>query len=104
MTNLPPTHPGEILKEELEERGLLPTHLAHALDVPENRITQIIAGKRGVTGDTALRLGHYFGTGAQIWMNLQSQYELALARRNSGTDIAKLPKAPEDRPEPSLTK
>ncbi len=103
MTNLPPTHPGEILREELEERGLLPTHLAHALDVPENRITQIIAGKRGVTGDTALRLGHYFGTGAQIWMNLQSQYELALARRNSGPDIAKLPRAPEDRSAPSLT-
>lgn len=96
MVNLPPIHPGVFLKEELEARGMLANHLAHAIAVPANRISQIIAGRRNITGDTALRLGHYFGTGAQVWMNLQSLYELALARREAGADIATLPTLRED--------
>ena len=95
MLNLPPIHPGVFLKEELDEREILPNHLAHAIAVPPNRISQILRGKRDITGDTALRLGHYFGTGGQVWMNLQSQYELALARQEAGDDIAALPKAPD---------
>ena len=93
--NLPPIHPGVFLKEELEARDILPNHLARAIAVPPNRIGQIIAGKRRITGDTALRLGHYFGTGEQVWMNLQSRYELALARREAGDAIAALPTAQE---------
>lgn len=100
MTKLPPIHPGEFLKEELDERGLLPSHLADAIAVPKNRVSAIINGQRGITGDTALRLGHYFGTGAQVWMNLQSAYELALARENSGDIIAELPTASNDQAEP----
>ena len=91
MTNLPPIHPGSFLKEELEERGILPAHLAEAIAVPKNRISEILNGKRGITGDTALRLGHYFGTGEKVWMNLQGDFELALARRNAGDEIAALP-------------
>ena len=95
MLNLPPIHPGVFLKEALDERESLPHHLADAIGVPPNRISQIIAGKRRVTGDTALRLGHYFRTGEQVWMNLQSQYDLALARQEAGDDIAALPTAPD---------
>lgn len=93
MTNLPPVHPGVFLKEELEERGILPTHLAKAIDVPPNRVLQIVAGKRNITGDTALRLGHYLGTGPHVWMNLQSAYELARARLEIGGLVETLPTA-----------
>ncbi len=93
MTQLPPIHPGEFLKEELEERGVLAAHLADAIAVPKNRITAILKGQRGITGDTALRLGHYLGTGPQVWMNLQSAYDLATAREKSGDSIAALPTA-----------
>lgn len=104
MTKLPPIHPGEFLKEELETRGLLPTQLARVIGVPANRMTQLVAGRRNITGDTALRLGHYLGTGPQVWMNLQSAYELALAKQKSGDDIAALPTAPDDQLEPTLPK
>jgi addiction module HigA family antidote len=81
-------HPGEILKDELDELGITPTALARQLDVPANRLSQIIAGKRAITGDTALRLGHWFGTDPQFWLNLQSQHDLA--DRQSGEAIRAL--------------
>jgi antitoxin HigA-1 len=90
----PAIHPGEILADELEELGVTPTELARLLRVPANRLTQIVRRKRGITGDTALRLGHWFGTGAQIWLNLQSSYELRLAEEQSAAEIARLPKRP----------
>ncbi len=87
----PPIHPGEVLAEELQALGVSPTELARRLDVPPNRISQIIQGKRAITGDTALRLGHWFGTAAQFWLNLQSTYDLRLAEQRSGAAIQKLP-------------
>jgi antitoxin HigA-1 len=84
-------HPGEILADELEELGLTSAELARTIDVPANRISQIIAGKRNVTADTALRLGRYFGTSADFWMNLQKTYELDLARRDRGAAIEAIP-------------
>ena len=90
----PPIHPGEILADELEELRVTPTELARQLKVPANRMTQIVQGKRSITGDTALRLGHWFGTGAQFWLNLQSSYELRLAEEESGAEIERLPKRP----------
>ncbi len=87
----PPIHPGEILADELQEIGVTPTELSRQIDVPANRITQIIHGRRGITGDTALRLGHWFGTSAQFWLNLQSAYDIRLAQKKAGREIAKLP-------------
>lgn len=87
----PAIHPGEILADELQELGISPTALARDLRVPPNRITQIIHGRRGVTGDTALRLGHWFGTSAQFWLNLQSAYDLRIASERAGAEIASLP-------------
>jgi addiction module HigA family antidote len=84
-------HPGEILKDELDGLEISPTEFARQIDVPPNRISQIIAGKRAVTGDTALRFGHWFGTEPQFWLNLQSAYELRIAAEKSGRDIAQLP-------------
>ena len=84
-------HPGEILADELAELGLTPTELARQIGVPPNRISQIIAGKRSITGDTALRLGHWFGADPQFWLNLQSQFDLAIADRRSGDAIRALP-------------
>ena len=86
-----PVHPGEILGDELAELGITPTALARQLHVPHNRITQLLQGKRSITGDTALRLGHWFGMSPAFWMNLQSQYDVALARRESGAEVARLP-------------
>ncbi len=80
----PPIHPGEILADEIAERGLSITRLARDLDVPTNRLTEIVAGRRGVTADTALRLSLYLGTSARFWMNLQATYDLALARQDRG--------------------
>ncbi|WP_051609216.1 HigA family addiction module antitoxin [Fodinicurvata fenggangensis] len=74
-------HPGAVLKDELDELGLTPTEFARQIDVPPNRVSQIIAGKRAVTGDTALRFGHWFGSDPQFWLNLQNQYELAAIDR-----------------------
>ncbi|MDE2900500.1 MAG: HigA family addiction module antitoxin [Chloroflexota bacterium] len=84
-------HPGEILHDELEELGVTPTALAREIAVPPNRISQIIAGKRSITGDTALRLGHWFGVDPQFWMNLQSQFDLATADALAGSSIRELP-------------
>ena len=76
-------HPGEHLAEELEALHMSAAELARKIDVPTNRVTQILNGTRTITGDTALRLAHFFGTSAQFWLNLQSLYELRLARRRS---------------------
>lgn len=84
-------HPGEVLKDELDELGITPTEFARQIDVPPNRISQIIAAKRAVTGDTALRFGHWFGTDPQFWLNLQSAYEIRLAEEKAGREIALLP-------------
>jgi len=92
MNTRPAIHPGEILSDELHEVGVSAAELARQIDVPANRISQIINGKRSITGDTALRLGHWFGTSAQFWLNLQTSYELRLAEQQAGEAIAKLPK------------
>ena len=85
---LAPVTPGEILKEELmAEYGLSANKLARELDVPVNRVTGIIAGNRSITADTALRLGTFFGTGPELWMNLQAHYDLEVARRAVGKAI-----------------
>jgi addiction module HigA family antidote len=94
----PPIHPGEILADELREVGVTPTELARQINVPANRITQIINGRRSITGDTALRLGHWFGTSAQFWLNLQSAFEIRVAQEKAGREIAKLPVRHEARP------
>lgn len=86
-------HPGLVLKDELRERNITPTALARQIDVPPNRIGQIIAGKRSVTGDTALRLGRWFGTDPQFWLNLQAHYDLVIADRKAGEAISRLPTA-----------
>jgi antitoxin HigA-1 len=88
----PPIHPGEILAEELQEIAVPPTELARQLRLPANRITQIIQGKRSITGDTALRLGHWFGTSAQFWLNLQAAYDIRVAAKTAGAEIARLPR------------
>jgi len=87
-----PIHPGEHLAEELRELGFSAAELARQIAVPINRITGIINGQRGVTADTALRLGHWFGTSPQFWMNLQQMYELRVAERDVGAQIATLPR------------
>jgi addiction module HigA family antidote len=84
-------HPGEVLKDDLDEMGITPTEFARQIEVPPNRISQIIAGKRAVTGDTALRFGHWFGTDPQFWLNLQSAYEIRIAEEKTGREIARLP-------------
>jgi addiction module HigA family antidote len=76
---LPPIHPGEVLQDLLAEAGLTANSLATALRVPANRIGGILKGQRGITADTALRLARYFGTSAQMWINLQAKYDLAAA-------------------------
>ena len=90
-----PIHPGEILADELEEIGISAAELARTLAVPANRISQIIAGKRAISADTALRLARYFGTSPDLWMNLQKTYELDLARQQVGKAIRHLPQRPE---------
>lgn len=87
-----PIHPGEHLAEELNALGLSAAELARQLDVPVNRITSILNGQRSITADTALRLGHWFGTSAEFWLNLQKLYELRLAEQQVGERISKLPK------------
>lgn len=89
-----PIHPGEILAEELEELGVSPTELSRQIRVPANRISQIINGKRAVTGDTALRLAHWFGSSPQFWMNLQALYDVRLAEQEAGKEIKSLPTKP----------
>ena len=89
--NRPAIHPGEVLADELDEIGVSPTELARQLAVPANRISQIIQGKRALSGDTALRLGHWFGMSPQFWLNLQSAYDMRVAEKVSGAEIKKLP-------------
>ena len=84
-------HPGKHLAEELKALGMSAAEFARQLDVPTNRITQILHGRRSVTGDTALRLAHFFGTSAQFWLNLQSLYEIRLAEQEVGKSIKALP-------------
>lgn len=84
-------HPGEHLAEELREMGMSAAELSRQLKVPTNRVTQIFNGRRSITGDTALRLAHFFGTSAEFWLNLQSLYEIRLAHKKSGAAIKGLP-------------
>jgi addiction module HigA family antidote len=86
-----PIHPGEHLAEELKELGMSAAELARQLNVPTNRVTEILNGRRTITGDTALRLAHFFGTTAEFWLNLQCLYEIRLAERKSGKSIKALP-------------
>ena len=84
-----PVHPGEILREELEELGISAKAIARELGVPQNRISDILRGRRGITADTALRLARYLNTTPQVWLNLQKAYELRIAELESGKDIAR---------------
>ena len=84
-------HPGEHLAEELKALPMSAAALARQLHVPTNRITQILNGTRAITGDTALRLAHFFGTSAEFWLNLQSLYDLRLAQAKAGKSITALP-------------
>ena len=85
-----PIHPGEILSDELTELNITAAELARAIKVPPNRITQIIAGKRSISADTALRLGKWFGTGPRLWLNLQQEYELDLASQELKDTLSKI--------------
>jgi addiction module HigA family antidote len=87
-----PIHPGEILADELQEIGIAAAVLARTLGVPPNRISQILAGKRAISADTALRLARYFGISADFWMNLQKTYELDVARKELGSAIQHIPR------------
>ena len=88
---LPAIHPGEHLAEELKTLNMSAAELARQLKAPTNRVTEILNGQRAITGDTALRLGHFFGTSAQFWLNLQSLYDLRLAEQKAGKTIRALP-------------
>jgi len=85
-------HPGEHLAEELKELGMSAAELARQLRVPTNRVTGILNGQRAITGDTALRLGHFFRTSPEFWLNLQSLYELRVAQKKIGKSIKTLPR------------
>ena len=89
---LPPIHPGEILAEELEIRGLSGSNAARALDIPQSRISNILRSRTGITADTALRLGLWLGTGPEIWLNMQKDYELQLVEQTTGQEIRKIVK------------
>ncbi len=88
-------HPGEHLAEQLAELGMSAAELGRQLKVPTNRITGILNGQRAISGDTALRLAHFFGNSAEFWLNLQKIYELRLAEQKAGATIKKLPKLAE---------
>ncbi len=94
----PAIHPGEILADELEELGVTPTELSRQIAVPPNRMSQIIQGKRAITGDTALRLGHWFKTSPEFWLNLQTAYDLRVAAKEVGRQIERLPTRSAARP------
>ena len=96
-----PIHPGEHLAEELDTLEMSAAELGRKLGVPTNRVTQILNGTRGITGDTALRLGHFFGTSAQFWLNLQSLYELRRAQEKAGKSIKALPRLKHREPVPA---
>lgn len=84
-------HPGEQLAEQLSDLNMSAAELGRQLKVPANRITEILNKQRSITGDTALRLGHFFGTSPEYWLNLQATYELRLAEQKVGADIQNLP-------------
>ncbi len=85
----PVAHPGRLLKRELVARDLSANRLALDLGVPSGRITDILNGRRAISADTAVRLGRYFGNGAQFWLDLQGQYDIALVERDKGAEIAR---------------
>lgn len=87
-----PIHPGEHLAEAIEALGITAAQLARDIQVPANRVTGILHGTRGITADTALRLGRYFGTSAEFWMNLQQMYDLRVAERDIGKAIRAIPR------------
>src|SRR5208337_4105335 len=90
MRTMPPAvHPGRLLKRELSTRGLSANRLALDIGVPSGRFTDILNGRRSITADTAIRLGRYFGNRAQFWLDLQSQYDIAVIERERGAEIAK---------------
>ena len=91
-------HPGEHLAEELEALDMSAAALARKLGVPTNRVTQIVNGTRSITGDTALRLAHFFGASAQFWLNLQGLYDLRLAQQKAGKSIKALPRLKRSEP------
>ncbi len=88
-------HPGEQLADELAELSMSAAELARQINVPVNRITQILNGQRAITAETALRLGHWFGTGPEIWLNLQKLYELRRAQEEIGAELERLPRRAE---------
>jgi len=96
-----PIHPGEILEDELETIGISAMELAKRIGVPNNRLYAIIEGKRSITADTALRLGQFFNTGAEFWLNLQKTYELDAARQKIGDQLRDIEPY---QPKPSLDK
>ncbi len=87
VNKMPPIHPGELLREDMEALRLSARALADAIGVPHNRISAILRGQRAITADTALRLAIYFGTGAEVWMNLQQAYDLKVTEREHGKAI-----------------
>jgi addiction module HigA family antidote len=91
-------HPGEHLAEELKALDMSAAELARKIDVPTNRVTQILNGTCSITGDTALRLAHFFGTSAEFWLNLQSLYEVRMARKKAGKSIEALPRLKRQEP------
>ncbi|NJO32020.1 MAG: HigA family addiction module antidote protein [Rhodospirillales bacterium] len=84
-------HPGQVLTDELEDLGVTPNAFSRQIKVPPNRINQIIACKRSITGETALRFGHWFGTDPQFWLNLQAQFDLMQAYKETSETIRHLP-------------
>lgn len=88
-TNVPAVHPGRLLRRELAARGLSANRLALDLGVPSGRVTDILNGRRSITADTAVRLGRYFGNSAQFWLDLQSQYDIAVIERDKGAEITR---------------
>ncbi len=83
----PAVHPGRLLRRELRARGLSANRLALDIGVPSGRITDILNGRRAISADTAVRLGRYFGNNPQFWLDLQSQYEIAIVERDHGAEI-----------------
>lgn len=90
----PAVHPGRILKDKLDVLGVCPKDFARQIGVPESRVSVIIKGERGISADTALRLGHWFRTDAQVWLFLQVRFDLAIAEQKSGAKIRTLPSGP----------
>jgi addiction module HigA family antidote len=88
-SRIQPVHPGDFLREELAERGISMNQLARDIRIPMSRVSLIVNGRRGITADTALRLGLYFGTSPELWLNLQNTYDLAIVRLGSAEKIAR---------------